>query len=238
MSEEQTPVQDWKTGLDAEFVKTLPESYVKKFDGKPTSDVLKSHVELEKAFGKKIEGMVKLPTEQSTPEEIAAFHKALGVPDKIEGYELAIPEADKDAFESIAGIVKAAALESGVAPKSLSNVWGKVVEAMTAQNKALEEKGLAMMKADEESLKTEWGAKFEENNAVVDKVYGKLNTGNDLKGILETFGLSNHPAVKKAFLELAPLVVEGKTIIGSGDGPKPQTITDELPNTAKALGWQ
>jgi len=43
-----------------------------------------------------MEGMIKVPGESATPEERAAFYKALGVPDDVEGYELKAPEKIPD----------------------------------------------------------------------------------------------------------------------------------------------
>lgn len=195
----------------------------------------------EAAFAEKTAGMVKVPTDKSTPEEVAAFRKALGVPDKPEAYELAIPDvtdADKAVYGSIADTVKKTALKTGVPPQMVAPVWNEVVNALAASNKQMEEAGAALMKADEEALKVEWGPKYNENNATVDKVLGKLQTGPKFKEIMDTFGLTNHPSIKKALLEMAPLILEGKTITGDTTNPaQAPSIKDQLPSTAKALGW-
>jgi hypothetical protein len=51
-------------------------------------ELFKGLKEANGLIGKKTEGMVRIPTEQSTPEEKSAFLKSIGVPDKPENYAL------------------------------------------------------------------------------------------------------------------------------------------------------
>jgi len=61
-------------------------------DVKDFKGLLKQHLDTKRMVGKKMEGLVKVPGEGATAEEIAAFHKATGVPDKAEGYEFERPK--------------------------------------------------------------------------------------------------------------------------------------------------
>jgi len=174
----------------------------------------------EAAFAEKTKGMVKLPDEKATKEEIAAYHKAIGVPESAEKYDLAIPDGDdKAGFEVIAKEVKQAAYEAGAPAGVISKVWAKVAEALTKQNQLVEQKGLELMKADEEALKAEWKDKYEENIKKTDDALAKFGEGGKaVKDLLETYGIGNHPAVRKFLAAVAPLVLEGKVILGQG-GP-------------------
>ena len=79
----------------------------------------------------KTDGMVRLPTDRSTPEEVAAYHRSIGVPDDLNQYDYALPEglteanidkAQIDAWRKEfkeAGIPKAAA--SRIINKHLSD---------------------------------------------------------------------------------------------------------------------
>lgn len=51
----------------------------------------KSYQGMEQLLGKKASAVV-VPNDKSTPEEVASFRKALGVPEKAEGYDLKKPE--------------------------------------------------------------------------------------------------------------------------------------------------
>jgi hypothetical protein len=228
---ETPPVADWKTGLDPEFVKALPDTYAKKYEGKPTQEIIKSHIELEKMMGKKTEGMIKLPGKDATPEDIAAYRTAIGVPESADKYELAIPDGeDKAGFEAIAGIVKTAALEAGAPNSVLAPIWSKVLDGLKAQNADLEAKGLALMKADEEALKTEFGAKYDEFVKSGDDALGKFKAGADASKLFEAYGIKGHPAVRKLLAEIAPLVVEGKKIFGKEADAK---AGDDWPSSYK-----
>ena len=73
----------WYAGLPPE----LQTDKVKGFKG--VEDLVKSHTNLEQAVGRK---GILLPTDQSKPEQVAEFRKALGVPEKEDGYEWTAPE--------------------------------------------------------------------------------------------------------------------------------------------------
>lgn len=55
-------------------------------------DLAKGYMDTKAALSKKMDGMIKIPGEGSTPEEWAAYHKALGRPDKPEEYN--VPHID------------------------------------------------------------------------------------------------------------------------------------------------
>lgn len=61
---------------------------------KTLPDVVKSLIETKRLASGKLDGMVKIPGEGATPEEIAAFNKARGVPEKPEDYGLTKPQGD------------------------------------------------------------------------------------------------------------------------------------------------
>ncbi|CAB4163544.1 hypothetical protein UFOVP813_30 [uncultured Caudovirales phage] len=63
---------------------------------KSFGDVNKIITDSMTAARAKTEGMVKVPGVDAKPEEIAAYHKALGVPDKPEDYAYTLPEGIKE----------------------------------------------------------------------------------------------------------------------------------------------
>jgi len=187
---------------------------------------------------KATEGMIKIPGENATPEEIVAYRQSLGVPETADGYELAIPEGDKDGYEVIAREVRAAAHEAGIAPSKLSAVWGKVVTAIGAQTTAIEAKGQELLNADIKALKDAKKEKYDGFIADTNKVALHFDvkadpaTGakEDLAGtnfmkLMESMGIKDTPVVRNFLGQIAPLVLEGKTSLGgtpsagaTGDG--------------------
>lgn len=97
--------------------------WVKTKGFKDLDGLVKSYRETEKmALGRGI----KVPGDDAKPEEIKAFHKAIGVPEKADEYEIKLPEGIGDDVEidaSFAGPMKEAALAAGV-PKAAFDKMG------------------------------------------------------------------------------------------------------------------
>jgi hypothetical protein len=73
----------------------LPEEYrptAANFKDLPS--LMKSLVETKRMASGKLEGYIKVPGESATPEELAAYRKAQGVPDSPDAYELKKPEGE------------------------------------------------------------------------------------------------------------------------------------------------
>ena len=176
----------------------------------------------EAAFAEKTKGMIKIPGADAKPEEIAAYHKTIGVPDSPDKYELEIPQdpVDKAGFETIANIVKAEAHKADIPTKSLSTVWKEVVAAIQAQNKAIEEKGQQILQAEQNEMKEQLKEKYDSFIKTGDAVLAKLQNGPALLKLLETFGLKDKMEFRKTLIEIAPLVLQGPTVNGDGSAPE------------------
>ena len=96
------------------------------FDGfkkyKSLPDLLKGAAHASKKLGEKTEGMVKVPGENATPEEIAAYRKAMGVPDKPDAYEIKRPEGKEYDVEGEKAF-KALAHEHGLTGPQLQAIF-------------------------------------------------------------------------------------------------------------------
>ena len=73
--------------FSADFAKEFPSLAAKFTDPRA---FVKSHQNLEQMLGK--QGKVSIPTATSSPEEIAAYRTAAGVPEKPEGYNITEPK--------------------------------------------------------------------------------------------------------------------------------------------------
>ena len=184
--------------------------------------------ELKKAT----EGMVKIPGEGSSVEEIAAYRKATGVPDTPDGYELKLPEGV--GYDVIAKEVKSAAHEAGIPPSKLSSIWEKVTTALVSQNAALEQKGIELLEADKQALKDMKKDKYDSFIADTDKVAAHFNipedttkgikadsVGDEFMKLMDNLGVKDTPVVRVFLGQIAPLVLEGKTA-GGGKGAGPE----------------
>lgn len=102
--------------------------------------------------------MVKIPGKDAKPEEIEAYHKARGVPDKADDYKL--PEDENSPFDAVANpVVKQIAKEGGWTQADLDTgmkILDKVTELQNAEL-AVQVKRAGEVCAD--ALRLEWGVK-------------------------------------------------------------------------------
>lgn len=145
-------------GGDAPWYSTLPteqHALVQTKGWKDAGAVVESYTNLEKLLGADRAGRtVTIPTDKSTPEEIAAFHTKLGVPDKAEGYEIKIAEGVDPTFSKM----MAAAMKDAGIPKGAGE---KLAAVYQQQEAAATTAFLAQSDADMRALQTEWGADFD-----------------------------------------------------------------------------
>lgn len=143
---------------DAPWYSTLPteqHAYIQNKGWKDQAAAVDSYINLEKLMGADRAGRtVTLPTDKSTPEEIAAFHTKLGVPDKAEGYEIKIAEGVDPTFSKM----MAAAMKDAGIPKGAGE---KLAAVYQQQEAAATTAFLAQSDADMRALQTEWGADFD-----------------------------------------------------------------------------
>lgn len=86
-------VEGTETTTDNLGWESIPEDLrnsteLKAFEKGKTPALAKSYIELSKSAS----GKVKIPTDKSTPEEVAKFNLAIGVPEKADGYKVKMPE--------------------------------------------------------------------------------------------------------------------------------------------------
>ena len=177
-----------------------------KYRGLP--ELAKSHFELQQLLGKK-SSAVNIPGEKSTPEEVAAFRKAVGVPETADGYNLKpekLPDgvtwddATGKAYAEIAHKhhIPAAAMKE-LAALQLSQ------EAMRAEEvgRMFDEK----YERSRQELQTAWGANFDKN----------IKTAKQLAELAKldpnTWGAGD-PNVVQALVRIAGMLSEDKLVTG------------------------
>jgi hypothetical protein len=136
-----------------------------------------------------------VPGKDAKPEEVEAFWRQLGRPEKPEGYSLA--------KEENTGTFLAAAHAAGLTDEQASRLWR---ETSSIQTRILAEREAAQkaeFAASMEALRKEHGDHFKEAIELFDRAVG--NTGKDispLMGRLLDAGLIGDQSVIKAFIAL------------------------------------
>lgn len=184
----------------AEQYEGLNPASLAKFNGKEVIDLARSYGELEKMIGKKQEGLVKLPGEGASEEEIRAFYSALGVPESPDAYEITPPDfAEELGWNPDAlGPIKETAAKHGVTGAALNALIATQAQIEKDQYEAL----LAEQEAQVAALRNEWGANFERNVTLAKRAA-------DAAGIPADNPKLNDPDILRAFANLGAKISEG-----------------------------
>ena len=174
----------------------------------------------------KTEGMIRLPGAEATPEEIAAYRQAIGVPETADGYELP-KELPPDVIidDEVFADFKATAHGLNLTPNQVQALaqWQVKTEQLMAAKDAAETK--AFVDGERAKLETEWGANFTKN-------------AMEARRAAATFGLdTNDPIfqradVVKAFQQVAASLSEDKLVTGESLSNKlsPEAQADDILN--------
>lgn len=199
------------------------------------SDAMKTIVDLQTLASSRI----KVPDDKATPEERASFNKAIGVPDKVEGYEyrIEIPEGKTSAEMQIGdkkvevtandkAMVDALlpALHKAGAPKSVVKAALDIALDLNAQLREAATTQIENTRSEhQKSLMKEYPGK--DYTALVNtaSTAAKALGGEALIDLLETVPvgkgmLGDHPVMVKLLAAVAPyLSSEGTVLLGNTD---------------------
>jgi len=191
--QQQQPVDGgWISTLDPELQKSPA---LKKFKGKDWNEVgpqaVKSYINLEKW---------QIPGDDATPEARSAFHRRMGVPEKIEDYKIAptipdgVPWNDGVQGEFVK-FVHAEGVPPGLATKMV-NWWAeqasKGVDFQTTQT-------ADEVKKTHGELQSKWGANWKRNTGLVNRAVEEYGS-ESFNALLDTqvvdgMKLGNHPVM-------------------------------------------
>lgn len=152
---------DWRAGITNPEARKLAED---------SADI--NHL-AERALNmrQKLSGAIMKPGKDAKPEEVAAYRKAMGVPDAPDGYVFEDPEGytATDADKAIRGQFAKVFHDHNVpaeTAKGLTEAYRQIVTAQAAEIKAADEKYAADSEA---ALKKQWGADYDANVAVAER---------------------------------------------------------------------
>ncbi len=186
-------------------------AYVGKF--RSWDELTKAAMELESKLG----GMVSVPKDGASQEEIAAYHKAIGVPEKPEDYKL---EADKRVNADPAQVeaFRKLAHEIGLTQAQVEKLWKSsndtVAKAFADTAAAAEEARAAAFQNMVKTLKEEWGADFARNDKIVKRGIDAFGTDAFMSSAKRE-GYFSNPEFVKLFYRLG-LAVQEDTVGGGG----------------------
>jgi len=193
------------------------------------NDLTKRYIEqagtLTETTGK-LENAIFKPGEGATKADVKAFHKALGVPDSVDGYGIQRPDNMPEGLEYDEALEKGfleAAHKAGMttehAQTALDFYNNMVIEAY----KQLEE-GIAQAKTDTKAeLEKDWKDDMKANVQKAEKVLERFDKDGKFRDSLEKAGLLYDPAGYRMFHAIASVMSED-TLMASPEGGSPMGI--------------
>jgi len=184
----------WKTGLEADL-KNSP--LVQKFEDTPQglNEAIKSHASLEQLLGHE---KVPIPKGPEDVEGWNRFSKAMGIPDKAEGYGLPdaqLPDSmkgmtiDKNQFAEIAHAHK-------LTPSQVKGLWETYVKLnIDNYNKAMETHQNTLNDTVNR-LKSEWGDTYDNNVELGQMVINRFSADQETNDWLTSVFTSDPRGVK------------------------------------------
>ena len=177
-------------------------------------DLAKSYIETKAMIGKKLEA----PAQNASPEQIAAWRKVVGAPDKLEGYYAdrkslrpdSIPEGlwDQKSEQRFVQL----AHKHHLSPTAVKEILGFYGENVSDGLKASQQHETAHLHNEMSSLRQAWGREFDTNLHTAARVAQMV--GLDPK----SHPIFTSAEVVQAFARIGKLMSEDKLVTGSAGG--------------------
>jgi hypothetical protein len=208
-----------------------------------TSTDLNAFVKRTMDLRTKLSTAIVKPGKDAKPEEVAAYRKAMDIPETIEGYDFARPEhVDEETFGSegmkatlkgVAGVLH----EAGVSKTQAQAIWGwyNQMEAQAVQAQIAADKQFATQ--TDAALKQKWGGDYDKNREFAKRGFEKLATdaGLDVEGLkkIETKDgrfLLDRPEFSELFAKIGREMGEGQigSVLSDGEAKSIQDQIDKL----------
>lgn len=208
----QTP--DWRTSLPDDLRSEKVFESIKGKDWSEAGPVLaKNYVNAQRLVGA---DKLVLPTDKSTPEEIAAFRTKLGVPAKFEDYAVKLPEGmpetaiDKTRVDAWRKEMH----EAGIPKAQAERIMSKYIAEEFGSTQARAQAHAKQLETNELTIKQEFGTKFDEKVNFA-RLAVKEFGSEGLSELLESTGLGSNPEVVRLFAKIGEKLADD-TARGTG----------------------
>ncbi len=180
---------------------------VAQFGGKfkTMDDLVRSAIEADSKLG----SMVKIPTDDAPPEEVQAFYKKLGVPEKPEDYKLSAKDLTEEQLQEI----KKTAFKFHLSQKDAQEFAAETARSLNVVVDSYKAKMVQAAQDTEKALKSEWGEKYSQNHNVMVRGWRAFGS-KELAAELDQSGLGNSVHMAKLLYRLGQLVQEDTTSHG------------------------
>ena len=187
------------------------------------ADSKKSNDDLSVKLGNSIPKLGDNPT----AEAVNAYHKAVGRPDDINGYDLQKPELPEGLpySDETVGAYKSAAHAAGLTSVQAKGLFDWYMNGTVTAHKAEMEKRATARTEAETALKTEYGSEYDANLVLMKRAVDKFGD-EGFKQYMDDSGFGNDPRMIKLFVNIAKAMSEDTLILGNPGASEPQRGPD------------
>lgn len=219
--EEKPESTDWRAGIEDKELRDLAGRYT------TPADLAKAVKDMRSELSQRI----KVPGKKASEEEVAAYRKAIGVPEDASKYEFTLPEG-KEATEAdqafqgkMAEVFHQAAISADQA-KVLNEAWNEMTAAAEAEAARQQE---AAREAAKKALDKEWGPDAKANGELAVRAFKNFGGTDDFLGLELKDGslLGDHPEVMKVFAKVGRRMGEGQ-FIGAVGAEEKTTVQSQI----------
>jgi hypothetical protein len=196
----------WADSLPEDLRK---EASISKF--KDVAGLAKSYLEAEK----RMSSSVRIPNENSTPEELSKFYSKLGRPESVDKYDISLNTGETpDTSPGVAALLNTA-FEAGLTQRQAAAILG-VYDKLAMEHIAATEKAAVEAK---EALRKEWGADTEANLHAANVALKKFGERfpKEVAALSRNSEFANNPVIISMFSEMGRRMQEGKSAQMPGD---------------------
>jgi hypothetical protein len=218
-------------GTGGAWFDSIPDAELRGFaqtkGWKDPASVVDGYRNLERLIGAPKERVLKLPEKPDDPGWNDVYAR-LGRPEKPEAYELPVPDGygDPEFAKGIAEVMHKHGVPKGAA-QALAQFNNEYVQKLVESHQREQEQKSA---AELSQLKTEWGAKFDENAELARRSAREFGVSEDQAKAIE--GALGAAGMLKLFNSIGSRLAEPKAFeAGGGDGGAGFGLT---PEAAKA----
>lgn len=217
---------DWRAALPPEM-----HSFAGQF-ASPT-DAVKTALELRQ----KLSTSIRVPDADTDPARRLDIFNRLGRPETVDGYVVQAPEHlpdwvsfEDDGVQAAQRSFLEAMHGTGATQEMIDTAFGWYWDHLAASEAARDRVLESEFSDAEAGLRREWGRDYEANLEHAGRAVAAFG-GRELGDVLEQYGLSNHPAVIRAFARAGRTLGEDDMI----SGPMTDTTRDQLKQRAEDL---
>lgn len=207
--------ENWRNSLPDDIKNDPSLQAIKDIPG-----LVKSYVHAQKLVGA---DKIQLPNKYDDGTQMRAVMHKLGLPEKIEDYEIksAKEEFDEDGLKNFAS----KAHEFGILPKQAQALYDWYEEAQGQADNTYKEKYEEQVQADIANLKKEWGAGFDTNIKLANQTLEYFTEDNTDLGDYISQNYGHDTNIVKFLAKVGESLKEGR-IIKEGD-TDPYAITPD-----------